>query len=372
MKHILAIVLVALLNQSLARAQTVPSDTTSSYLRMSWKHVATGMPSAWYGSEEAKSVAETVLLAQKASGGWAKNLPYHAILSETQKSDFQKSRTEVGGTFDNGATTTELRFLAKIYAKRQDERYRQAFTQGLDYILRAQYENGGWPQFFPVRDSESVAYSGHITYNDNAMVNILNFLDEVATNQAGFASLHLPDADKTKARHAFDRGIDCILKTQIRVAGTPTVWCAQHDEKTLAPAKARKYELESFSGAESAGITQLLMHISNPSPPIIAAVRGAVVWFESHQLAGIQLEKETGPDGKKNVIVVKSEKAPPLWARFYDLETEKPFFCDRDGIKKNTLAEIGYERRNGYSWYTNAPAKVLSDYPGWLKRIGGK
>jgi pectinesterase len=170
------------------------------------------------------------------------------------------------------------------------------------------------------------------------------------------------------AKNAFDKGIDCILKTQIKVNGQLTVWCAQHDEFTLAPANARAYELASFSGAESVGITQLLMDISNPSKEITAAIKGAIKWFEDNKITGIRLDKETGSDGKKNIIVVEDKNAAPLWARFYDLETGKPYFCDRDGIKKNTLAEIGYERRNGYSWYTNTPEKILKKYPEWVKK----
>jgi pectinesterase len=49
------------------------------------------------------------------------------------------------------------------------------------------------------------------------------------------------------------------------------------------------------------------------------------------------------------------------------LKTEKPFFCSRDGIEKSSLAEISYERRNGYSWYTSRPGDVIKKYPGWAK-----
>ena len=55
------------------------------------------------------------------------------------------------------------------------------------------------------------------------------------------------------------------------------------------------------------------------------------------------------------------------WARFYDLETNRPFFCDRDGIKKYDISEIGHERRNGYSWYNKDGSKVLKRYEKWKK-----
>ena len=177
---------------------------------------------------------------------------------------------------------------------------------------------------------------------------------------------------KASAQKAFDHGINCILNTQIIVNGQPTVWCAQHDAKTLAPANARSYELASFSGAESVGITLLLMDIENPSIEIIAAVNGATRWFDNNKIKGIKIESEIDKDGKKNRIVVEDKYAPPLWGRFYDLETSKPFFCSRDGIKKSSLAEISYNRRNGYSWYTNSPEKVLKIYLVWKDKINKK
>lgn len=171
-----------------------------------------------------------------------------------------------------------------------------------------------------------------------------------------------------QARASFDKGIGCILKTQIRVDGKPTVWCAQHDEHTFAPAPARAYELASFSGAESASIVALLMSIPDPSPEIVAAVKGAVAWFETHAVKDIRVERV--PDGSpKGDARVVSAPGNILWARFYDLETGKPFFCGRDGVKHATLAEIEKERRGGYSWYTNAPQRVLDRYAKWISGI---
>ena len=72
-------------------------------------------------------------------------------------------------------------------------------------------------------------------------------------------------------------------------------------------------------------------------------------------------------DGKKDNRMVPCEDCPTLWARFYDLETNRPFFCDRDGIKKYDISEIGHERRNGYSWYNKDGSKVLKRYEKWKK-----
>lgn len=352
--------------------QLKPGD----YLTMRWGRVATHMPSEWYGSDEAKLVAENVLLSQKEIGGWEKNKPYHHVFPDSLKAHYIQTKSEKGGTFDNGSTISELRFLAKVYSHIKDERYKQAFEKGLNYIFMAQYKNGGWPQYFPVKDAKAEIlldktkpYSMHITYNDNAMVNIMKLLKDIYSNDEEFSALEISSKEKAKAKKAFDNGVQCILKTQIVIDNKPTVWCAQHDEKTLAPANARAYELASFSGSESAGIVLLLMDIDHPSKEIIASVEGAEKWFENNEIIGIKLEREIDKDGKRNRIIVEDKNAPPMWARFYDLETGKPFFCSRDGIKRNSMAEISYERRNGYGWYTYAPEEVLKKYPEWKQKV---
>lgn len=261
-----------------------------------------------------------------------------------------------------------MRFLAKMYKNRKDERYKDAFIKGFNYILKAQYDNGGWPQFYPARPNNSVSYSACITFNDNAYVNVMNMLKDIFTDAEDLKTLKLDDNIKKLARESFDKGVRCILDTQIIVDGERTVWCAQHDQVTLKPAKARAYELPSFSGAESVNITLLLMSLPSPSDEVVAAIKGAVKWFDKHKIPDMKYERYKDENGEKDSKLVPSPGFV-VWARFYDLETEKPFFCGRDGIKKETLQEIEKERRGGYSWYNNAPSKVLKEYPEWLNKI---
>lgn len=67
--------------------------------------------------------------------------------------------------------------------------------------------------------------------------------------------------------------------------------------------------------------------------------------------------------------MIPCEDCPILWARFYELDTNRPFFSDRDGIKKYDISEIGHERRNGYSWYNKDGSKVLAKYEKWKKEL---
>ena len=87
----------------------------------------------------------------------------------------------------------------------------------------------------------------------------------------------------------------------------------------------------------------------------------------SHALRGGLTGEVLVGEGKKDYRMVPCEDCPTLWARFYELETNRPFFCDRDGIKKYDISEIGHERRNGYSWYNKDGSKVLKRYEKWKK-----
>ena len=303
----------------------------------------------WFKSAEGMETTACILSWQSDHGSWPKN-------QDNARNRYSGDRKKIKGTFDNGSTTDELRFLACAYRATNDSRCEKAFLLGLDHILEAQYPNGGWPQYFPL----SQQYHRHITFNDNTMVRLMDFLREVV---AGQMCPFVDDARRTRSREAFDKGIDCILKCQIIIDGKPTVWCAQHDEVTLKPAAARSYELASLSGSESAGILRFLMSIEEPSPAVIKSVKAGEAWFENHKITGIRIEKVNG-----DRQVIKDPGAPPVWARFYDLETSRPYFCDRDGVKKDSIAEIGKERRNGYAWYGNWGESVLNSYAKWPHR----
>lgn len=332
-----------------------------------WKDLIYKSDDSWFASMEAKEIAENVLLYQRSIGGWPKNIQMQKPLSDSEKKELIALKTNTKDlTTDNFATIQEMLFLSKVFKHNPDERYKVAFLKGLDYLLAAQYENGGWPQFYPLKKG----YYTHITYNDDSMVNIMNLLKEIKDN-SGFYSIQPNEDIISKAQKAFDKGIECILKTQYKQNGVLTSWCAQHDEHTFLPAQARAYELPSLSGQESASIVLLLMSIEKPSNEVVEAVEAAVKWFEKVKITGIKEIKEYNDKGK---VVAKKmipdENAPAIWARFMELENNKPFFCDRDGIKKYSIDEIGEERRNGYAWFTNAPEKVLKKYPKWKEKYG--
>lgn len=318
-------------------------------------------PAEWYARIEARAVAASVIQYQTKEGGWPKNTdmtqPPSAEFLANEKFDHRAP------TIDNGATTTQVRLLAQVVTATKDGAARAAFERGFDYLLAAQYDNGGWPQYYPVIKG----YYTHITYNDNAMVGVLAILRETAHGKAPFA--FVDEARRAKAAAAVDRAIACILRTQVKQDGKLTAWCAQHDEKTLEPAWARNFEPPSLSGSESVGLVKFLMGIEKPAPEIIAAIEGAAAWFEAVKIRGLRVESVTGADGKRDRRAVADPAAPPIWARFYELGTNRPLFLGRDRVYRYDFNEIEQERRAGYSYLGDWPAEFLAkDYPRWREK----
>lgn len=315
-------------------------------------------------------VADNMLLYQRKNGGWPKhfmeqNVDYKKVLSPDELKELKSGYEEgIDATIDNNATSREIRYLVKAYKKTNTKKYLEAAGKGISYMLKAQYANGGWPQFYP----DFSSYRSEITYNDNAMINVMEILDDVVRKKHDMDVIDPAYISRCSA--AIKKGISCILNTQIKQHGKLTVWCAQYDAKTLEPAKARKYELPSLSGSESVGIVRFLMSVDHPSKEIISAVNAAVDWFEKSKIVGYKFAAIPAPGTPKGFDkVLMPDSAAVMWARFYDLETNEPFFCGRDGIKRKTIAEVEYERRNGYAWYGVWPAKLIGDeYPAWKQK----
>lgn len=313
---------------------------------------------------------ESILLWQRNNGGWGKAVAdlnlYNMAQTPEQKAAALASKNSIDTTIDNGHVVTELRWLLADYKTTQNPNYLAAAEKAIDWLFLAQYANGGWPQYYP----DKSGYRHQITYNDNAIANVMNLMWDISK---GKNNLELVNPTyKDKAVTSFNKGIDIILQTQITYKGKKTVWCAQHDEVTLQPALARSYELPSFSGSESVGIVRILMLVEQPSTAVKQAVKDAVDWFNGAKLFDITTQKITDasqPSGQD--VIVVSSPGNVIWARFYDLVNNLPLFCGRDGIPKTTLAEIENERRVGYSWYGNWPnALIGSEYTNWKLKHG--
>ena len=325
----------------------------------------------FFTTDEARRIGDQVLLYQRNTGGWPKNIDMAKPLTEKDRQAVERGKTrQDDSTIDNRSTTMQLAFLARLYQATKDVRYAKAFRNGVEFLFNGQYyNNGGWPQFWPA----SGGYHLHITYNDDAMVNVMRILRDISEQRPPYDGDLADNLMRRRAMGAFDRGLECILNTQLYINGAAAIWCQQYDKTTLEPTNARPYELSSFCPQESAGIVELLMEIEDPSKQVQKAVHGAMAWFDKYKLTGVKMVR-TGKKGDPdyNTVIVKDSTAAPMWARFYDLVNCEPFVCDRDGVPRRRLEDIGSERRNGYAWYCNTPLRLFRKYEEWAEKYDPK
>lgn len=331
-------------------------------------------------SAEARRVGDQVLLWQRVTGGWPKNTDMVTPMTDEQKAKVaQEKDRKNDSTTDNGATTSQMVYLARLYQATGDVRYREGFRRGVEYLLSGQYKNGGWPQFWPVQRD----YQIHITYNDDAMVNTMEMIRDMHDGKAPYDGDLCDPSLKKRLMKAFRQGVECILQTQImsehyataqplrgkrKGNGGLTIWCQQHDRETMLPAPARAYELPSYCPQESARILHMLMQLPDPDQRVKDAIHAAIAWFDKYKLTGVRINRIM-INGKRETMLVKDSSAEsPLWARYYDLDNCVPYVCDRDGIPRRRLEDIGTERRNGYSWYGTRPAELYAEYNAWADK----
>jgi hypothetical protein len=370
---------------------------------------------AFYRSAEARHIGDTILSFQTPAGGWSKNLNMagparlkgqsYATANlapvDSPAGDFDKAADEKWhyiGTLDNDATNTELHFLAELAAAfpgRDGDAYRASFLRGVEYLLQAQYPNGGWPQIWPLEGG----YHDAITFNDDAVTEsaalltlasrgerVIHFtpeeervLEEVKPVAASASAVRaaedysfVPAELQARAKAAAERALQCILATQLHVPAEGgrgmvlAIWAQQNDPLTLAPVAARNFEPAALATGESARVMEYLMSLPQPSPDVVRAVDAAAAWFEAHKIMGYTWSGGRGtPGGRK---LAASAGAGPLWARYDSLTTGRPIFGDRDQSIHDDVMEISLERRNGYAWFGEAPRHALSEYARWRVR----
>lgn len=331
-------------------------------------------PAGWYASAEARRVANIVVSFQTPAGGWSKNLNLADHARATGEhfagnnaspvpgaADFDTSRDpkwEYVGTLDNDATTTEIRFLAKVAAagsgQKEAKTWRTSFLRGIEYILAAQYPNGGWPQIWPLQGG----YHDAVTFNDDAMTKALMVLLDAGNSAAEFASV--PMELRKRAQAAVAKGLEVILATQVLTNGKRTAWGQQYDMLDLKPVGARNYEPPSLSSGETATVLLFLMSLPSPPSAVVEAVRAGVAWLQSVAIYGKAFAR--GPDGR---TLSSSPGAGPIWSRYYEIGSNRPIFGDRDKSIHDDVNEISLERRNGYSWYNAGPKAALERFAEW-------
>jgi PelA/Pel-15E family pectate lyase len=312
-----------------------------------------GFPNPVYNSATAISVADNILLFQRNNGGWTKNVDLVSTLSEVDRQLVLADKNRSDTTMDNNATWAQVVFLAKVYTEFSLPRHKQGFEDGVNFLLNAQYANGGWPQYYPEPYySDPKLYSLGITHNDGVMSSVLRTLTDIAGRKGDYA--FVDESLAARVRLAVNAGIANLLNTQVVFAdGTLTAWAAQYDPVSLVPIWARGGEPPAVAALESVEVIAYLMSLPNPSRGIIDAIDAAIEWLDSVQISGFEWDQSAG-------TLYADPSAFPLWSRFYEIDTGRPIFGNNFSIVYNVN---DLPDGTSYTWYHRLPAVLVADQP---------
>lgn len=286
---------------------------------------------AQFAGPAGDTLASSVISFQLPSGGWSKGLGFTQPRPKGMNWTTSDDPHHYAGTIDNRATTAPLQFLAWHHHHWPSPATKTAAEKGIDYLLAAQFPNGGWPQNFPLEGS----YHDAITLNDDAMTRVLELLRSAAAGQDDWS--WLDPSRRSAAASAVERGIHCLLQLQQRTAGQLTIWAAQYDPLTLAPVSARAYEPPALTSSESAHVIRFLCTIQPTTPEITAAITAASSWLARHPLSD----------------------TPGRWPRFYHPNSLEPIFPGKhDGRLWPSEAAMRLQNPGGYDFSVTSPREL--------------
>jgi PelA/Pel-15E family pectate lyase len=306
------------------RAWVQPPGSPSVGIAFLQAHQATRDP---YYLDAARETAHGLLRGQLRSGGWTYSIDFsnsdrrRYAYRDSAKNETSNPRNVT--TFDDDTTQAALRFLIRLDRAQNfsDSKIHEAIDYCITSIIKAQYQNGAWPQgydHFPDPEKFPITKAAYpeawsrtwpgagqywyrYTLNDNSHATIIDTLIEAAETYQNTQHTNLAQA----ARAAINKAGDFILLAQM--PGPQPAWAQQYDFD-MHPSWARKFEPPSISAGESQHILRALFQLHNftADPKYLEPIPRALAYLRTCRLS----------DGRL--------------ARFYELKTNKPLYFTRD------------------------------------------
>ena len=270
---------------------------------------------------------------QRLEGGWD-----HFVDTSHLYSHSRKPVRESGDcTFDDNITQGALTFLIDLDEVIDAEWLTGSIELGLKFMLKSQFEKGGWPQWYPLIGS----YHDYCTFNDEAINNCIRLMIKAHKTY-----------DKKEYLESVRRGGDFIILSQFP---KPQSGWAQQYTHDMQPGWARKFEPPGICSSVTARNIRMLvdLYFYTKDEIYLKPIPAAIEWLEHSKI-------------KEN-----------LWARIYEKRTNKPIYGNHDGRVHYSYSEarIGYAYRgdygiNGTIDYYNQIIKLRD--AGYMKRNTSK
>lgn len=272
------------------------------------------------------TAADTIVALQNEDGGFAV-LPDNFEMAQTEAS---LGSLKGASSIENGATTAELKYLAKYITKNkpEDSKYQDAFIKGIKFLLSTQLDNGGWT----MQPNGGSGFNGNIEVGNSAMTEVLTLLSDIAVlnNQNYVFARKAMNVDAIKS--AVEKGNDFIVASQISNNNKKAGWASQYD-KAGKVTMGRTYERASVSSYTTKAVVDYLMTIHNPSQAVKDAVESAYSWLKDVKIADKEQEvvKDTSMNNGFDVYFVDGNGT---WASNYVYDeandSYRPLYSDVD------------------------------------------
>ena len=261
-----------------------------------------------YYLDAARDAARALVWGQRTVGGWDHRVDVSHLTADAETPVRKKGRC----TFDDNITQAAIEFLIDIDGVLDEAWLTNGVELGLKFMRDSQFENGAWPQWYPLRGG----YHDHYTFNDNSMNDCIKLMIKAH-------KVYGKDEYLRCAR----RGADFIILSQGKDGQAGWAQQYSHDMK---PAKARSFEPAGICSAVTGRNIRTLVdvHLYTKDEKYLAPVEKAVEWL------------------------IKSQVRTNLWARLYEVGSNKPIYGDRTNPNKviYDYDKVSTREKTSYAW----------------------
>jgi hypothetical protein len=276
----------------------------------------------------ATDAARALAWGQRTVGGW----DHRVDVAHLDKTSKKAIRREGHCTFDDNITQGALSFLMSMDAILDEPWLTEAIELGLEFMMKSQFENGAWPQWYPLRGG----YHDYYTFNDNTINDCIKVMLKAHR-------IYGKNEYLQTARH----GGNFIILSQLP---QPQSGWAQQYSHDLKPAWARSFEPPGVCSAATIRNIQTLvdLYLYTKDDRYLEPIPLAFEWLDNSKIGDNQ------------------------WARLYEEGTNRPVYGDReDGNRLHYVYEnISERERTSYGWQGQYGIDAASQYYKDVKSLG--
>lgn len=294
--------------------------------------------------QAAQDAAEALLHGQLQSGAWTNSIDFDPKGPRTAR--YREGRGNPRGrnfsTLDDNISQAALQFLMRLdqVLEFSDREIHEGVTYALDALLEAQFPNGafpqGWDETLVQPEASSQVKGNYPEYDWRTEGRIkeywdqYNLNDDIAPTVVATLILAHQVYERGDCLEALKRLGDFLIRSQMPA---PQSGWAQQYNQDLMPIWARAFEPPAVSGRETEGV-------------VAALLETAVYTRDAKYLGPI-------PDALR--YLEESELPGRMLARYYELETNRPLYMEREG-KVYRLSYDDARLPSHYGWKT--PSRV--------------